>query len=176
MGVGSVGPAVTAEVVPQVLDAIEFRGVRRQRDQGDVGGHLQIVSAMESGSVPDQGGVNIGSQRAGELVEKLVDDRRVEHGRENGLGLTGLRAGGPDEPDVFVFGLPHGGRPRATLGPPARQCPLLTEAALILEEGDDLLVGMLGLDASQFFGDFFLKTATASGSDLRCFGRGTSHS
>lgn len=148
MSVGSIGPAVAAEEVPQVLDAIEFRRVRRQRDQGDVGGHLQIVSAMEAGSVPDQGGVNIGSQRAGELVEELVNDRRVEHGCENGLGLTGLRAGGPDEPDVFVFGLPHGGRPRTTFGPLACQCSLLTEATLILEEEDDLPIGMLGLKAS----------------------------
>ena len=155
MGVGSVGPAVTAKVVPQVLDAVEFRGVRRQRDQRDVGGHLQIVSAMESGSVPDQGRVNAGGQSAGELVKELIDDRRVEHRRENGLGLAGLRAGGSDDPDVVVFGLPHGGRPRAASSPPARQCPLLTEAALILEEGDDLPVGMLSLEASQLGGDFF---------------------
>ncbi len=57
---------------------------------------------MEVGSVPDQGGANIVCQRA----EELVDDRRVEHGRENGLGLTGLRAGGPDEPDDGRQNLP----------------------------------------------------------------------
>ena len=106
---------------------------------------------MESGTVPDQGRVDVGGQSAGELV----DDRRVEHGRENRLGLTGLRAGGSDDPDVFVFGLTHGGRPRAASSPPARQCPLLSEAALILEEGDDLPVGMLGLEASQLGGNFF---------------------
>ena len=110
---------------------------------------------MESGSVPDQSRVDVGGQSAGELVEELVDDRRVEHGRENRLGLTGLRAGSSDDPDVFVFGLTRGGRPRAASSPSARQCPLLTEAALILEEGDDLLVGMLGLKASQLGGDFF---------------------
>jgi hypothetical protein len=71
---------VAAEVVPQVLDAVEFRGVRWQRDQRDIGGHLQIVSAMESGSIPDQSGMDVGGQSAGELIEELVDDRRVEHG------------------------------------------------------------------------------------------------
>lgn len=64
VAIGSVGPAVAAEVVPQVFDAVEFRRVRRQRDQRDVGRHHEVVSAMEAGSVPDQGGVNIGSQRA----------------------------------------------------------------------------------------------------------------
>ena len=155
MGIGAVGPAMAAKVVPEILDAIEFWGVRWQRDQRDVGGHLQVVSAMESGTVPDQGRVDVGGQSAGELVEELVDDRRVEHGRENRLGLTGLRAGGSEDPDVVVFGLTHGSRPRTASSPPARQCPLLTEAALILEEGDDLLVGMLGLQASQLGGDFF---------------------
>ena len=64
VAVGSVGPAVAAERVPEVFDAVEFRRVRRQRDERDVGRHLQVVSAMEAGSVPDQGRVNIGSQRA----------------------------------------------------------------------------------------------------------------
>ena len=90
---------MTAEVVPQILDAIEFWGVRRQRDQRDVGGQLQIVSAMEAGSVPDQGRVDVGGQSAGELVEELIDDRRVQDGRENRLGLTGLRTRGPDDSD-----------------------------------------------------------------------------
>lgn len=146
---------MTAEVVPQILDAVEFWGVRRQRDQRDVGGHLQIVSAMEAGSVPDQGRVDVVSQSAGELVEELIDDRRVQDGRENRLGLTGLRTRGPDNPDVFIFGLAYGGRPRPSPSPPTCQCPLLTEAALILEEGDDLPVGMLGLKAGQLVGDFF---------------------
>lgn len=90
---------MAAEVVPQILDAIEFWGVRRQRDLRDVGGHFQIMSAMEAGSVPDQGRVDVGGQSAGELVEKLIEDRRVQDGRENRLGLTGLRTGGSDAPD-----------------------------------------------------------------------------
>ena len=110
---------------------------------------------MESGSVPDQGRVDVGGQSAGELVEELIDDRRVQDGRENRLGLTGLRTRGPDDPDVFVFGLTYGCRPRTALSPLACQCPLLTEAALILEEGDDLPAGMLGLKAGQLVGDFF---------------------
>ena len=84
-----------------------------------------------------------------------MDDRRIQDRREDGFGLTGLRAGGGDDPDVFVFGLPHGRWPRAPLGPAASQRSLLTEAALILEEHDDLPIGMLGLKPSQLFGNFF---------------------
>ena len=131
---------------------------------------------MKSGTVPDHRGVDIGCQRTGELVQKLIDDRRVQARREDPFGLAGLRARRSDDPEVFVLGLPHHRRPRAALGSHASQRPLLAEAALILKEDDDSMVGVLGLDPCELFGNFFLKAATASGSDLRCFGRGTSHS
>jgi hypothetical protein len=66
-----------------------------------------------------------------------------------------LRAGGSDHPNVLVLGLTHRRRPRATFGPHASQRPLLTESALILKEGDDLFVGMCGLNLREFFGNFF---------------------
>jgi hypothetical protein len=110
---------------------------------------------MEAGSVPDRGRVDVGSRSAGELSEELVDDRRVQDGRENRFGLTDLRARGPDDPGVFVFGLTYGGRPRTSPSLLARLCSLLTEAAFILEDDDDLPVGMLGLNAGQLVGGFF---------------------
>ena len=134
------------------------------------------MSSMEAGSVPNHGGVDVGSQRARELIQELVDDRGVEHGREDRLGLTGLRARRADHPQVFVFSLTHCCRSRAPLGPDASQRALLTESAFILKERDDLLVGMLGLNPRELFRDFFFNAAIASGSDLRCFGRGTNHS
>ena len=153
--VRTVGPAVAAEVVPQVLDAVEFRGVRRQRDQRDVGRDVQVVSSVKAGSIPDHRGMHVGSQRAGELIQELVDNRRVQGRREDRFGLTGLRARRADHPQVVVFGLPYRRRSRATFGPHASQRPLLTEPALILEERDDLFVRILGLNFRQFFGDFF---------------------
>src|SRR5258706_5634082 len=43
--VGAVGPAVAAEVVPEVLDTVEFRGVRWQRNERDVGRDFQSVGS-----------------------------------------------------------------------------------------------------------------------------------
>ena len=59
--------------------------------------------------------------------------------------------------------------------------PILSEAeqqlvADRLKEGDDLLAGMLGLNPRELFRDIFWNAVIASGSDLRCFGRGTNHS
>lgn len=64
VGRGSAGPAVAAEVVPEVFDAMDFRAVRWQQDQRDVGGDLQIVSTMEARSVSDQSRVDVGGRSA----------------------------------------------------------------------------------------------------------------
>ena len=131
---------------------------------------------MEADSVPNHGGVDVGSQRTRKLIQELVDDRRVEHWREDRFGLTGLWARRADDPEVFVFGLTHRCRSRAPFGPDASPRAFLTESAFLLKERDDLLVGMLGLNPRELLRDFFGNAAIASGSDVRCFGRGTNHS
>ena len=60
---------------------------------------------------------------------------------------------------VESFNLPS---PSATVMVPtpfASQRPLLSEAAFVLEEDDDLLVQMLGCDLGNLFGNLFLKAA-----------------
>lgn len=110
---------------------------------------------MKTGSVPNHRGVDVGGQCAGELIQELVDDRRVQAGREDRFGLAGLWAGGSDDPEVFVLRLAHRRRSRATPGPHASLRPLLAESALILKEDDDLLAGMFGLNLREIFGNFF---------------------
>ena len=92
--VGPIGPAVAREVMAEVLDTIEFRRVRRQRNECEVGRYFQVVGSVKAGSAPDHRSVYVGGQRAGELIQELVDDRRVQAGCEDRLGLAGLRAGG----------------------------------------------------------------------------------
>ena len=146
---------MAAEVVPEVLDAVEFRGVRRQRNQCDVGRDFQVVGSVKAGSVPDHRSLHVGGQRAGELIQKLIDDRRVQARREDRLGWARLRAGGPDHPEVLVFSLTHRCRSRATLGPHTSQRPLLTESTFKLKERDDLFAGTFGLNLREIFGNFF---------------------
>jgi len=43
-----------------------------------------------------------------ELIRKIIDDGRVQDRRAGRFGLTGLRAGGGDDPNVFVFRVSHG--------------------------------------------------------------------
>lgn len=110
---------------------------------------------MEARTIPDQCGVDVGSQGARKLFQELVDHGGVQHRRENGFGLAGLGTRRSDYPQVIILGLPHRRRPRSALSPHASKRSLLTESAFVLKDDDDLLLGMLSLNPSQFYRDFF---------------------
>jgi hypothetical protein len=42
----AVGEPVVAHELPYVLDRVEFRGFRRQRDDADVAGHIELVGGV----------------------------------------------------------------------------------------------------------------------------------
>ena len=44
---------MAAQVVPQVLDGVEFGAVWRQRDQGEIGRRPQLVVSVEAGLIPE---------------------------------------------------------------------------------------------------------------------------
>ena len=76
--VDPVRPVVTAEIVPQVLDGIEFRRVRWQRDDRDVRWNLQVFGTVEAGLVPDQNDMDAGVQFVGELFEEHIHHAGVD--------------------------------------------------------------------------------------------------
>ena len=61
-----VGEPVLAEVLPDVLDRIEFRRARRQRDEGDVVGDLQLVGGVPAGLIQEPEGVGAEVDLGGE--------------------------------------------------------------------------------------------------------------
>ena len=106
--VNAIGPMVTLEVVPQVLDRVEFGGISWQREQGHVVRHFQRVGAMVSCPVPDQHGLHVGSQGLRELLEKLIDDHCVQVGCDDRFGLTGFWTSGTNHIDIGILRLAHG--------------------------------------------------------------------
>ena len=70
--VAAVRPIVAPQVVPEILDEIEFRRVRRQRDQRDVRRDVQSLGGMVAGLIPNQDSVNVGVQFLGELLEEAI--------------------------------------------------------------------------------------------------------
>ena len=52
-----VGEPVTAQIVPNPLDRIELRAVRRQRQQSDIAGHYESLAAVPTRTIEDHHGM-----------------------------------------------------------------------------------------------------------------------
>ena len=159
IGIRAVGPVVASQVVPQILDGIEFRGIGRQLHQCDVGWNLQCFGRVEAGLVPDQHGVDTGSEFLCELVEELIDDMGVQVGSEQSDALSALRTDTREHVEIVVLRLSHCPGTRAGLGPHAGQRALLSEARFILEPDLHALPGMIRADGLDLCQDVFLKAS-----------------
>ena len=73
-------------------------------------GHMQLLGAVVTRSVPDEHGLDMGRQGLGELLQKAVKHRRVEIGSDDRFGLSRVGTGRADHVDVLVLRLPHGAR------------------------------------------------------------------
>lgn len=127
---------------------------------------------MVAGLVPNQDGVNVGSQFVGELLKEVIDDGGIQMGRQQSDALASVGANRSQYIEVIVLRLSHRSWPRALFGPHAGQRSLLPEARFILEPDFDSLVGMGRTDGLHLFDDAFLKARWVSGSLFLCLGRG----
>lgn len=89
---------MAAQVVPEILHRIQFRRVRRQRQDRHVGRDLQVLGAVETRLVPDHHDVHVRIGFRGKLLQEPVDHRRVQLRAQQAHALTGGRAGGPQHP------------------------------------------------------------------------------
>lgn len=170
--VASIRPVVASQVVPEILDGVEFRRVGRQRDQGDVRRDLESLGGMVAGLIPDQDGVNVGAQLLGELLKEVIDHGGIQMGRQQSDALTRAGANRSQHIEIIVLRLSHRPWPRALFGPHAGQRSLLPEARFILEPDFDSLVGMGRTDGLHLLDNVFLKALWAPGSLFLCWGRG----
>jgi hypothetical protein len=156
-------PIVTHEL-PDVLDGVEFRGFRRQSDDGDIGRHDETCRCVPTRLIDEEGGVDTGRDGLGDLGEMQVHRLGIAGGHDQGRALAFLRADGAE--DVGRGGaLIAGGRwASATLGPPARDLILLADARLVLEPNFYCLDidCLFARDFIQARGKVFLKFSIAS--------------
>jgi len=87
----SVGEAVLAQVLPDILDRIEFRAPGRQRQESDVGRHDELVREVPSGLVEHQHGVRSRRHCFGDLGQMQGHRRAVAawQGESGALALSG---------------------------------------------------------------------------------------
>ena len=76
-------------------------------------------------------------------------------GRDQPAGVAGLGAHGAEDIEIIVLGLADRPRPRAHLGPHARDRAVLAEAGLVLVVGQDALARVGGPDLASFSGNSF---------------------
>ena len=59
-----VGEPVAAQIVPNPLDWIELRAVRRQLQQSDIAGHHEPLASVPAGTIEDHHGMGISGDLA----------------------------------------------------------------------------------------------------------------
>lgn len=96
--------------MPQVFYWIQLGTVGGKLDERNVLGNSQRLAAVEASSIPDHHRMFVCGDRFGEHLNKGIHHRRIQTGAEQPLDVAALRTNGLQHPQVFVFGLPHGGR------------------------------------------------------------------
>ena len=61
-----------AQIVPNSLDRIEIRAVRRQLQQSDIAGDYQALAPVPAGTIEDHHGMGIGGDLAADFAEMMV--------------------------------------------------------------------------------------------------------
>lgn len=156
----------------QVFHRIQFWRIRRQGNQRNILGNLQIITGVEASLIPDQHHMNVFRNLGGTLLQKEVNDLNIDIRREHPDGMAGFWAGGSDYIQPIVLRLSQGGEPSAPSRPTPRYCALLAKPGFILKVGFDSFVGVSGNDFFQCFWEVFLNASWASGSEFSCRGRG----
>ena len=164
-GEDSVGQPVLAHELPHVLDRIELGSTWGQRQQRDVGRHVDLVAHVPSRLIQQQDGMRVGVDGGGDLGQMQV---------HRGAGASwqhqrrALALGGADCPEQIGRGGALVLRRRwaaAALRPAAGDAVLLADPGFVLESDLYALAGANAVaDLRQRGGEVFLNVAKLPGS------------
>jgi hypothetical protein len=159
---------------PEVFGGLQLGRIRRQEEQVQVLGDVQLGTGVPPRAVEDQhdllGGT--GTDGAGEFGELDLEERDVDGGREVEEGLT---RGGLDEANQIApreAVLDRGDRTLAVEAPDLVQDRFQADAVLVGGPELDLGLGVGRGDRSDEGAELFLKAAWAAGSAETWRGRG----
>ena len=138
-------PAV-AQVLPDLLDRVELRRVRRQVDQREVDWDPQVGADVLPRPVEDEHGVGPGRHGPGQLGQEQAHGRGRDLGQHQRDARVPLRADRTEQLDGGEALLPRPARPSASLVPDVRDAALLADPGLVLEPQLDPLARVLARD------------------------------
>ena len=87
---------VVAQKLPDVLDRIELRVFRRQRDDGDIRRHGEAAGEMPAGLIKEQRGMRAGRDLHGDFGEVQIHRLGVAMGQDESCALAVLRTDGAE--------------------------------------------------------------------------------
>jgi hypothetical protein len=84
----AVGQPIVAHELPDVFHWVEFRRARRQRDDGDVVGHLELVGSVPSCLIHDENSVGVGGDGLGYFGKVQAHGGGVAVGQDQACTLA----------------------------------------------------------------------------------------
>lgn len=157
----AVGEPVLAQVLPDVLDRVEFGRAGRQQDDGEVLGDLKLVGLVPSGAVHEDDGVRLGGDVAADLVEVQLHGVGVGLGQHEGGARAAQGTDGAEEIGVLVALVGGQARAASLLHPQPDAAVLLAEPGLVLEPNlNPLVLGQMAYVGCERAREVFLNPSS----------------
>ncbi len=129
----AVGEPVGPQVLPDILDRVQFRGARRQKDRGNVRRDDELGCRVPPGPVEQENGVGASGDMAGYLIKMKLHGAGVGIRQGQRCAGSACRTDGAKEIGVLIalVGRLAGSGPAS--GPLADEAILLADPSLVLE-------------------------------------------
>ena len=124
---------VVAHELPDILLRVQLGAARRQGDDGDVPGHVELVGGMPAGLIHEQHGVGAGGDRKRDLGEVEVHRLGVAERQDQPRSFALHRADRAEDVGRLGSLVVRRRRARSPLRPAACDLVLLPDPGLILE-------------------------------------------
>jgi len=93
----AVGQPVIAHELPDVFHRVELGRARRQGDDGDIAGHLELCGGVPSGLIHDENRMGIGRDGLGYLGKVQAHGSGVAVGQHEACALALTRTDCPED-------------------------------------------------------------------------------
>lgn len=154
---------IVAQELPYVLSRIEFGAFCGQRQEGDIGGNVELVGHVPAGLIEQEHGVLSGRDVSCDLGKVKVHRVGVALGQDQSGSFAVFRRDGAEDvgrSGALVLG---GIGTRPAFRPPPRDLVLLTDTRLVCEP--DLYIARVDAffpgDFLQTCGEVFLNSSMA---------------
>ena len=161
----AVGEAVLSEVLPDVLDGVQFWRAGRQEDQRHVFRDDELFRSVPTGAIEQQDGVSTALDVPADLIDVEMHGEGIGIGQRQAGAFSLCRADGAEQIDVPIALIRRLPWPGSTLCPEPDNPVLLADARLVLEPDlDRLALGKVADMSLQRLGEVFLNAAIVAAS------------